>query len=92
MQAKLSILEAVVVSCVREGSLDMFLAPGVPEHSHRFSPFRGLCIWVQEPGGVMDLSFAMSRHLLSGIMTGEQCTSGGLERKISEGEARQPVL
>jgi hypothetical protein len=26
------------VSCVREGSLDMFLAPGVPEHSHRFSP------------------------------------------------------
>ena len=38
MQAKLSILEAIVVSCVREGSLDMFLAPGIPEHSHRFSP------------------------------------------------------
>ena len=51
MQDKLSILEAVVVSCVREGSLDMFLAPGVPEHSHRFSPFRGLCIQVQEPRG-----------------------------------------
>ena len=46
----------------------------------------------KSPGGVMDLSFAMSRHLLSGIMTGEQCTSGGLERKISEGETRQPAL
>ena len=46
----------------------------------------------KSPGGVMDLSFAMSRHLLSGIMTGEQCTSGGLERKINVGEARQPAL
>ena len=49
MQAKLSILEAVVVSSVREGSLYMFLAPSVREHSHRFSPFRGLYIRVQEP-------------------------------------------
>lgn len=92
MQAKLSILEAARVSCVREGSLGIVLAPSVPEHSHRFSPLRGLCIPFKSPGGVTDLSFAMPGHLLLGVMTGGQCASGGLERKIKVGEARQPVL
>ena len=46
----------------------------------------------KNPGGVMNLSFALSRHLLSGILTGEQCASGELERIINVGEARQPAL
>ena len=43
-------------------------------------------------GGVTVLSFAVPGHLLSGVMTGGQCASGGLERKINMGEARQPAL
>lgn len=48
--------------------MGIFLALGLPEHGHRFSPIGCLCIRCENPHGVAGLSLA--GHLMSVVVAG----------------------